>query len=94
MENNIINLDEHKVQVKEINTSFEYNGKRKTLATYSIMNDPKGWVVLCYMPDSNSQWVTWYYNAEDKAYYSGHYFQDELKAREDFKKRINQLTIH
>lgn len=73
---------------------FEYTGKRKTLATYSIMNDPKGWLVLCYRQGARSQWVTWYYNAEDKGYYSGNYFQDEVKAREDFKKRINQLTIH
>lgn len=76
--------------------NFEYTGKRKTLATYSLMNDSKGWIVLCKREQaSNIQpFVTWYYNAEDNAYYSGHYFANEIDARNDFKTRINQLTIH
>lgn len=74
----------------------EYLGQRHTLGKYSIMNDPKGWIVLCHVPEESKYhpFVTWYYNAEDNAYYHGNYFDNEIDARNDFKTRINQLTIH
>lgn len=74
----------------------EYRGQRYTLGKYSIMNDLKGWIVLCHVPETSPHhpFVTWYYNAEDNGYYHGNYFANEIEAREDFKARINKLTIH
>lgn len=74
----------------------EYLGQRYTLGKYKIMADPIGWIVLCHVPETSpvQPWVTWYYNAQDNSYCSGHYFHNEIDARSDFKNRINQLTIH
>lgn len=99
MQDNIIQLDKHRPLGHDPLTNdtegpeFEYTGDRKTLATYSIMNDPKGWVVLCQVPITSRYhpFVTWYYNAETNSYCHGNYFDNEIEARNDFKVRINRL---
>jgi hypothetical protein len=67
------------------------------LAAHKDPRDNYSWTVLVHITKGQEKFVTWYYNANDNAFYHGHYFdvweasrysQEHEAATRDYLERV------